>query len=102
MSRFIFCLIAFLMVCNAHATKYCVVKSCNAGYYATSSVTSGATGKVYYTKCERCPGLPSASGGTQYGTTSVGKNMQSACTMPAGVSLKDSTGTYTFTSNCKY
>ncbi len=75
----------------AHAAMMCKVYSCNVGYYATDY------------SCPRCPSLMRADGGTQYGTTpSAGMSAITACYVPAGVTYKDATGQFEFTSNCNY
>ncbi|MBQ8293850.1 MAG: hypothetical protein IJX89_00490 [Alphaproteobacteria bacterium] len=58
---------------------------CRAGYYGDG------------TTCTRCP----SSGGV-YGTSAAGSTAITSCYIPANSSMSDTTGTYTFTSNCYY
>lgn len=59
---------------------------CNKGYYKNG------------TSCSRCP----SSGGV-YGTTaSTGATSITSCYIPSGTTMSDSTGKYTYTSNCYY
>ena len=100
--KYIFAIIAgSVCVCNAHAEKHCVVRSCNSGYYVNGSIHESSTGKTYYTLCSQCPGLTKSDGTIQYGTTPAGLSTLSDCTIPAG-KYKDATGTYEYTSACKY
>ena len=92
--------VGLLLSAQCCKAEECVVQTCNAGYYATTSFSR--YGKTYYSKCQRCPSMTTASGGTQYGTTSAGLNLITACTIGTGISFKDTTGTYEFTSACTY
>lgn len=62
---------------------------CAAGYYGNAKGTS-----VYnLTGCNQCP-----SGGT----SAAGATVITGCYLPSGTTGSDSTGTYTYTSNCYY
>jgi len=86
-----FILIGIFMSGTGNAELVCKAYSCNIGYY------------VSFYSCARCPSLARADGGTQYGTTaSAGLSEISACYVPSGVTYKDDTGQFEFTSNCNY
>ena len=73
-----------LLIGNAYAACVAGAKtytSCNAGYYLSGGL------------CLTCP-----SGGTSAaGATSI-----TSCYLPSGTTGSDSTGSYTYTSNCYY
>lgn len=75
--------------CNCNTCTYTTEYRCAAGYYGAS--TNGTSG------CTRCP----SSGGV-YGTSAAGSTAITSCYIPANSSMTDSTGTYTFTTNCYY
>lgn len=80
----------------------CYVIACKTGMVASDAKTSCVCDVGYYgtttTGCTRCP----ASGGT-YGTTNGKGNTQiTNCYFPAGLSIKDSVGTYQYTQDCYY
>jgi len=64
------------------------VRDCQKGYYADPGITN----------CIRCP----LSDGVYGTTTGTGAVSSAACYIPAGTTLSDSTGTYTYTSDCYY
>ncbi len=73
--------------CNT-ATCVCTKRTqyqCAAGYYGTSS--NGTSG------CSRCP----SNGSSTAGATAI-----TSCYLPSGTTGSDSTGSYTYTSNCYY
>ena len=73
--------------CNT-ATCVCTKRTqyrCAAGYYGTSS--NGTSG------CTRCP----SNGSSTAGATAI-----TSCYLPSGTTGSDSTGSYTYTSNCYY
>ena len=73
--------------CNT-ATCVCTKTAqyrCAAGYYGTSS--NGTSG------CSRCP----SNGSSTAGATAI-----TSCYLPSGTTGSDSTGSYTYTSNCYY
>ncbi len=73
--------------CNT-ATCVCTKTAqyrCAAGYYGTSS--NGTSG------CTRCP----SNGSSTAGATAI-----TSCYLPSGTTGSDSTGSYTYTSNCYY
>lgn len=77
--------------CAAGTTK----PSCNKGYYLNN--TSSTTFNPTYT-CPRCP----SSGGV-YGTTAAaGAKSITSCYIASGTSFTDTTGTWTYSSNCYY
>lgn len=79
-------------------TKFTIYQ-CAAGYYQSGTVRCLASidGDASCSGCTRCP----SSGGI-YGTSAPGSTAITACYIPAGASMSDSTGTYTYTSPCYY
>ena len=75
--------------CNCNTCNASTQYRCAAGYYGSS--TNGTSG------CTRCP----SSGGT-YGTSTASSTSITSCYIPSGVSISDSLGAFTFTSNCYY
>jgi len=60
---------------------------CNIGYYGTTT-----------TGCTRCP----PEGGIYGLTAAKGKTKKTDCFFPAGMSIKDTSGTYEYTEDCYY
>lgn len=71
-------------VCNT-STQY----RCGEGYYGSS--TNGTSG------CNQCP-----MDGNTYGLSAAGSTAKTSCYILSGESLSDSTGTFTYTSDCYY
>ena len=104
-------------VCECYEYGECVYTSCKSGYYMptnsqgdcvacpANATCSGGTALFscnagYYrngTSCSRCP----SSGGV-YGTSAAGSTKITDCYLPASTTGSDSTGTFTYTSNCYY
>ncbi len=98
--------IAFGVMYNApsYAEVMCVVNTCNIGYYATDYIMDAIDGSEWYLQCRRCPaGATSRTGATVYGTTDVvGRNLITACKLPAG-QYRDDTGEYEIIAGgCQY
>lgn len=86
--------VGYMTGCYVNACKSGMVAAdnnlscvCDIGYYGTT--TSG---------CARCP----ASGGMYGLTKEKGKSLITDCYFPTGYGIKDSTGSYLFTSDCFY
>ncbi|MDE6482091.1 MAG: hypothetical protein K2L25_04715 [Alphaproteobacteria bacterium] len=80
----------------------CYVISCKTGMVASDAKTSCVCDVGYYgtttTGCTRCP----ASGGTYGLTSGKGSTQITDCYFPAGLLIKDTTGTYQYTQDCYY
>ncbi|MDE5615601.1 MAG: hypothetical protein K2I81_02080 [Alphaproteobacteria bacterium] len=72
---------------STSSTEY----GCAAGYYTTATAASASM------TCSLCP----ASGGKN-GTSTIGNTAITGCYMPANTALSDTSGNYTYTSNCYY
>lgn len=72
---------------------------CAAGYYKSGVIRclGSIDGSASCSGCSRCP----PSGGI-YGSSAPGSTAITACYIPTDTSMSDSTGTYTYTSNCYY
>ncbi len=71
--------------CECNTCVLSNVYRCAAGYYGIASLS--ATG------CERCPAN---------GSSAAGSLVITHCYQPAGATLSETNGTYTFTSSCSY
>jgi len=75
--------------CNCNTCVESTLYQCAAGYYGSS--TDGKSG------CTQCP----SSGGI-VGMSNAGSTEITSCYIPANLTATDSTGTYTYTSDCFY
>ena len=90
--------------CSGYDVEYGTL-CCERGYYMQTEEKSTSSGGIiigtryYDVTCPRCPSL-----GGVYGTTPINQcvNSVTACYIPANTSIRDTVGTYQFTSNCRY
>ncbi|MCM1294605.1 MAG: hypothetical protein NC311_03525 [Muribaculaceae bacterium] len=86
---------------KAYQVSGCFVMACKTGMVVSPAKTSCICQVGYYGNWQSCTQCPALNG--FHGLTSgTGASAITDCFIPAGVSLTDGTGTYKFTSDCKY
>ncbi|HNY24995.1 MAG TPA: hypothetical protein PKJ33_00390 [Alphaproteobacteria bacterium] len=110
-SFFTIFIIALYSKAASAAVTYCIVDtvytSCDAGYYLSGGVCSVCPTDTYKDtisaagSCTSCPYLQDVQGHTS-GTSYTNHDSITDCFVLSGTTFSDTSGSYSFTSNCYY